>query len=199
VADPTPRKRVVRKPATRTTRAITAAVADAGELTGHDMQAQIESVRTGEVDSLVRTVTGEIVAETEAVEFFGAWYRIRTGKIGLMPLLKFAHSASKGADSGDLAGLAAMYAMIRGAIHRDDWEAFEYAAMDNDADDKDLFAVVQTVIERVSARPTAPPSDSSSGRPTTSPNLKDSPESGQRPASTRPQVDGLVSVSDLLR
>jgi hypothetical protein len=63
----------------------------------------------------------EIVAElppepeVRRVEFLGKEFAIAS-KIGLMPLMRFAHAAKSGLDSDDMEGMAAMYDMLRQAI-----------------------------------------------------------------------------------
>jgi hypothetical protein len=47
-----------------------------------------------------------VVVDYDTVECLGERYRIGD-KIGLMPLMRFAHSAKQGVDSGDLEGLSA--------------------------------------------------------------------------------------------
>lgn len=49
------------------------------------------------------------------VEFLGKDFAI-ADKIGLMPLMRFAHAAKSGLDSDDMEGMAAMYDMLRQAI-----------------------------------------------------------------------------------
>jgi hypothetical protein len=53
--------------------------------------------------------------EVRSVEFLGKDFAIAT-KIGLMPLMRFAHAAKSGLDSDDMEGMAAMYDMLRQAI-----------------------------------------------------------------------------------
>ena len=63
----------------------------------------------------------EIVQETppvqdvQRVEFMGEEFAI-ANKIGLMPLMRFAHAAKSGLDSADMEGMAAMYDMLRQCI-----------------------------------------------------------------------------------
>ena len=63
----------------------------------------------------------EIVPETpppvdvRTVEFLGEEFAI-ADKIGLMPLMRFAHAAKSGLDSADMEGMAAMYDMLRQCI-----------------------------------------------------------------------------------
>jgi len=63
----------------------------------------------------------EIVQETppepevRRVEFMGKEFAI-ANKIGLMPLMRFAHAAKSGLDSDDMEGMAAMYDMLRQCI-----------------------------------------------------------------------------------
>lgn len=53
--------------------------------------------------------------EVRRVEFLGKEFAIAS-KIGLMPLMRFAHAAKSGLDSADLEGMAAMYDMLRQCI-----------------------------------------------------------------------------------
>jgi len=53
--------------------------------------------------------------EVRTVEFMGEEFAI-ADKIGLMPLMRFAHAAKSGLDSADLEGMAAMYDMLRQCI-----------------------------------------------------------------------------------
>lgn len=54
-------------------------------------------------------------AEVRSVEFLGSKFAI-ADKIGLMPLMRFAHASKSGLDSSDMEGMAAMYDMIRQCI-----------------------------------------------------------------------------------
>jgi hypothetical protein len=59
----------------------------------------------------------EGVELTGKVEFFGQEFRL-AAQVGLMPSLKFANAAESGIGSQDVAGMAAMYAMIRDVVYR---------------------------------------------------------------------------------
>ena len=136
----------------------------------------------------------EGVPLAETVEFFGKPYRVAP-KVGLMPMLKFAHAANKGTESGDMEGMAAMYDMLRACIYKDDWEAFETAAIDHSADDTDLLDMVTRVTEIVSARPTRAPSASTPSARRRSGNSKGRSSSLRVPA----EAADLVSVEELTR
>ena len=114
---------------------------------------------------------------TKTIEFKGKRFRI-ADKIGLMPLMRFAHAAANqdAAAAGDMDALAAIYDMLKDCIHPGnglqpgeegydpgDWKAFERHATDTKADHDELLPVVTQVIEMLTARPTAPPSASSDG------------------------------------
>ena len=107
-------------------------------------------------------VTGEAV-----LSFEGASFRVAS-KVGLMPLMKFAHLAKKGIDASDMDGLDAIYQLLRAVIADDEWDRFEDHASSVRADGDDLMGVVSQAIEVISQRPTARPSDSSDGPPVTS-------------------------------
>jgi hypothetical protein len=159
-----------------------------------------------------------VVPDEGKVEFLGRTFRVAED-VGLMPLLKFAHAADGGLGSEDLAGMSAMYAMIRDCIHPGspctcgapvpdgqtirealhrsgcgydpgDWAEFERHAIDQRADGDELFELVGDVIEMVTARPTKRRSGSSRAARSGSPRSK-----GSSPA----QAAGLVPVGDLLR
>lgn len=126
----------------------------------------------------------EGVTYDDHIEFCGERFKIND-KIGLMPLLKFAHVSSKGVKSDDMEGLAAMYAMIKGCVVPAEWERFEQHAIDSNADEEDLFDVVSNTIAVLTSRPTKRRSDSSSGSPGTSESSK--PSSTQTVVSRAPE------------
>lgn len=88
-------------------------------------------------------------------------------KVGLMPLLRFAHMAGQGLAADDMEALGAMYDLLRGVIADDDWGAFQSHASMMRADQDDLLEAVREAIEMMTARPTVRPSDSSDGPPAT--------------------------------
>jgi len=97
------------------------------------------------------------------VSFAGDTFSI-ADRIGLMPLMKFAHAASSGVDSSDMEGLAAMYDLLRSCLADEEWPRFEAAAMRSRAVEDELLKVISDVMEKVTAHPSQPPSDSSDGR-----------------------------------
>lgn len=130
-----------------------------------------------------------------AVEFMGAEFAV-ADKVGLMPLLRFAHAAKSGLDSADLDGMAALYDMLQQCIAEepvlvrvdgrpietpadmDDegetkmlggWPQFEAHATQVRADDEELIGVVQRVMTILSERPTTQPSGYSDGLRSTAP------------------------------
>jgi hypothetical protein len=150
--------------------------------TTHTVQATVEAVEPA-----------EIVGDGRKVELNGAAFRM-SDHIGLMPLLKFANASAKGLDSNDMEGMVALYDMIRDCIDADEWPRFERHAIDTKAEADDLMAVVKTVIEALTARPSTPPGDSPAGRRSTSANSKGS----SSPTGTRSLPPGLVSVDTML-
>jgi hypothetical protein len=62
-------------------------------------------------------IVAELPPEPEVrhVEFLGKEFAI-ADKIGLMPLMRFAHAAQSGLDSNDMEGMAALYDMLRQSI-----------------------------------------------------------------------------------
>lgn len=127
----------------------------------------------------VQAAAGDVTL-ARSVPFLGKQFRI-ADRVGLMPLLKFAHAAASGIDTSDLRALDALYEMLRDCIHPGnglepgeegydpgDWNAFVEHAVQQKAEADDLFPVVSATIELLTARPTQPPSGSSSGQSGTS-------------------------------
>jgi hypothetical protein len=174
----------------------------------------------------------EGVALTDKVEFFGEEYRL-AARVGLMPMLKFAHAANRGVGADDMEGMAALYAIIRDVVYRGeppcgdceackeaaglnngdvpaavpgcqyfeegDWDRFERAAIDEQADGDQLLDFVHEAIEQISARPTNARSGSSSRARSTSPKSKErSPRVVQGRALPEGAED-LRPVDELLR
>jgi|SRR5215475_2490795 len=191
--------------------------------------AQLEASAQVPLKEIIEDAEAEAQADFEGVprplfvEFFGERYRL-AGKVGYLPLLKFAYYAAIGTDSASMQGMAAMYEMLQACFDRgqpcgtcdvctgdpgasppvrpsprlcltragDEWPRFEAHALDVNADDEELFAVVTAVIEQTSARPTRRRSDSSPPAPRTSPRSRD----GSR---SPPGADGLTTVDGLAR
>lgn len=118
-------------------------------------------------------VHAQVVHEDEpqqarrVVAAFGGRFAV-ADKVGLMPLLRFAHVARKGIDSADVEGLDAMYQLLRQVIADDEWDRFEEAATTARAGDEEILAVVKDAMAVISARPTGRPSASSGGPQTVS-------------------------------
>jgi hypothetical protein len=110
----------------------------------------------------------EGVVEGDTVECMGKHYRV-ADRIGLMPLMKFAHSAAQGLDGDDMEGLNAIYEMLRDCIHEDDWARFMREMTQLKAEADDMMPVITRTIEIINARPTRQRSASSNGPSSTSP------------------------------
>lgn len=117
----------------------------------------------------------EGVVHGDRVEFAGEWFRI-SGRVGLMPLMKFANAADDDIDTSDMRALSALYDLLRDCIYggtetgddpavaklgpddkgydAGDWRKFERHATRVRAQADDLLAVVRQVIEILTARPT---------------------------------------------
>jgi hypothetical protein len=101
-------------------------------------------------DELQTLVEGVVLSEK--VTFLDDVYRI-ADKVGLMPMMKFAHaSSSTQLDTGDMEGLAAIYEMLKDCIHPDDWARFERDAITKKAEADDLLPVVRQTVDMLTAR-----------------------------------------------
>lgn len=170
----------------------------------------------------VQTLSEGAVVDDDSthIEFMGERFRL-SESIGLMPLLKFAHTAKTGLTSDDMEGLSAMYLLIRSCLDRSqvqatnpdgspqfddtgapvwagpsEWDRFELHAIDTQADGEDLSDLINRAVQVVSARPRKRRGASSASSPQTSPNLRGSSSSpGTRP--TPPGFEGLTDVSTI--
>lgn len=141
----------------------------------------------------VQALSEGVVLDGDKVECMGKWFRV-ADKIGLMPLMKFAHVASKDVDSGDMDGLAAIYDMLKDCLAAEEWNGFVQHMIDTKADAEDMMPVVRKTIEIINARPTQPRSGSSSGSHGTTPTSTDGSSSpARRPAG----VEDLVPAERL--
>lgn len=159
--------------------------------------------------------------QDDRIEFKGRFFRM-ADEIGMMPLLAFSFSAQQGVDSDDMAGLAAMYALIRDTIDQSrpvqegpdgepllepdgspkwagpsEWMLFERHAMDTKASGEDLFDLVQRVMKAISSRPPKRPGDSSTTSPPSSESMKDDSPSPAPGGRTWHGAEGLMSVKDI--
>lgn len=100
-------------------------------------------------------VNGEVVAgdgkKYDYVEMKGEKFRLRE-KVGAMAMFKW--SAASDMDTDNPKALAAIYAMIKSVILKEDWYAFETHALDEDADAEELLDVVTQGLEIIGGRPT---------------------------------------------
>lgn len=162
----------------------------------------------------------------DRIEFInGVTFRI-ADDIGTMPMMAFAAASKKGLDSDDMAGMAALYAMIRDCIHRpplydmdresetfgqrvtdpltgepaydeSEWQRFEAHATDVKATGEELFAFVGDVMAIIAARPPKQREVSSRYSPRTSQSSKGSSSSpGTR---VPPGFEQMTPVADLGR
>lgn len=77
------------------------------------LAAAAEAEAEQEIADLQASTEG--VALTGELEFMGETFRL-SERVGLMPMLKFAHTAAKGVEADDMEGMAAMYAIIRAVV-----------------------------------------------------------------------------------
>ena len=143
-------------------------------------QSTSEGIKQGKVDGkLDRSVT-----------FMGERFRI-ANKVGLMPLMEFAYFANSGADTGDMGALVSIYEMLRDCLADEkEFKRFTAHAKKMKADAEDMMPVVRETIELLTARPTLPPSDSSSESPRTSLHSM---------GNSSGQAEGLIPVAELER
>ena len=101
------------------------------------------------------------------IEFAGREFRV-ADRVGLMPLMRFAHLARQGVDASDMDGLTALYDLVRSVIADDDWTAFQEAATTSRATEDELLAVAKQAIALAVDRPSSESSASQDGPSSTS-------------------------------
>lgn len=144
---------------------------------------------------LQRALAGSVVAPAAVITFAGKPFRVAE-KVGLMPLLKFAHLAKLGVDGDDMEGLVAIYDLLVNVIDPVDWDAFEQHSIEVRASGDDLMEVVTQAIQAITARPTVRPSDSSDGPART----KDSsPDDSSSRVIRRLEKEGRPSIALMVR
>jgi hypothetical protein len=161
----------------------------------------------------VQAAAEGVTVEFDLVEFLGEKFRLAE-QVGMMPMLAFGNAAKQGLDTDDMAGMAAMYRMIRSVIHRpplldengrrqrdengktlrdeSEWHRFEELADDELAEGEDLMKFVNQAMEVMAARPTRRRSISADTSPPTSERSRDV---SSLPARRAPE--GLTRVADL--
>ena len=127
------------------------------------------------------------------IRFAGKSYTV-ADKLGLMPLIKFAHVASKGTDANEMDGMAAMYELLKSVIADDQWADFEAHATETRAGEDELLAAVTGAIAVMTDRPTSRPSDSPDGPSTTETSSPD--VSLSLVSSTPAPTNGFISPLD---
>jgi hypothetical protein len=108
----------------------------------------------------------DVDGSPRTIEFLGKTFPL-AGRIGLMPVMRFAKAAKSGLDSLDMEALAVLFDLLEQCIAPEEWVRFQDHADEQRADGDDLLKVVTDTFEVLSARPTRRPSNSSDGPATT--------------------------------
>lgn len=158
------------------------------------------------------------------IEFMGDRFRL-ADEVGIMPMLAFSFAADQGLDSNDLAGLSAMYALIRDTIDQSrpvkedaegqplfepdgvtpqwdgpsEWMRFERHAINSKADGDDLMEFIGRATKAIAARPTKRHGGSSPSSPPRSESTRDASPSPAPGGRTVPGIEELRSVGDFGR
>lgn len=119
----------------------------------------------------------EVEDDPAQFKFCGELFTV--GKVGLIPLGRFAKAAVSGLDSADMEGLAAMLDMLSDTVVDGDRPRLLEVARRNRADATDLMPIIQAIIQAESGRPTRRPSDSPSGPSRTGENSRASSPSAE--------------------
>ncbi len=139
--------------------------------------------------SVVRKIAAGKTQEPDYFDFCGERIRVSDEDPSALPFLELADAMENGVDTDDTQGMAAMYRMLRGCVHPDDWAKFRKVSMANNASPEDLMPIVGAVWEAVTGRPSRRPSGSPDGPSATGTDSKDASSSpATAPASPPPSV-----------
>lgn len=100
--------------------------------------------------------------EEQILDFCGEQFKIALD-VGGMPLLEFADAAANGVDASEMAGLAAMYSMIRDCLADGEWDRFRQTAKKNKASIALIMQVCTSIYEALAKRPLVSASSSTNG------------------------------------
>lgn len=127
---------------------------------------------TGEVEHVTESFgqfgTPRIDAPAPITATFG-WYgvEVRVNPYASeLDLIAFMGDAAE-LDEDDVRVIPALTRLLRAYVHPDDWPKFWQASRQNHTQTGDFLALVEGITERVTARPTVQPADSSAGQSTT--------------------------------
>lgn len=119
-------------------------------------------IRGREIDA--GDLSGEIVEPIKAsFTYFGKRFRVNPDLTETM-VIDLLESGEDIEDPEDPRQLIAVKAFVRDHLHRDDFDEFWETAVDNRQGVKQVVKLCWTLLERITDRPTTPPSDSSDGR-----------------------------------
>lgn len=119
----------------------------------------------GEFGAAVRDAAPDV--EPDEFRFYGETFTV-ADQVGAMPLLRFAAVAEGGTQAEELAGLAAMYELLRDCLAPGDWSRFQKVASDNKVEAEELMEICGAVYQAITGRPTRRPSVSAGGSSNTS-------------------------------
>jgi hypothetical protein len=117
--------------------------------------------------NVARRLASGAPREVYEFDFCGERFRVMDDDPSALPFLELADAIHNGVDTTDMQGMAAMYRMLKGCIHAEDWPRFRKTAMDHNAAPDDILPIVGAIWEAVTGRPTPRPSDSPDGPSTT--------------------------------
>ncbi len=115
---------------------------------------------------------GDLSGETQDIvtatfRYFGEVIRVNPD-VSEVDLIDFMDDASR-VSVNDPASITIVKTFARSMVHREDFDQFWMTVRKNRQDSDAVMGVLWKVLDGVTARPTTPPSDSSDGRPATSP------------------------------
>lgn len=145
--------------------------------------------------------------ELDTFTFHGERFALAP-EIGTLPLMKFAAAADSGLDSDELAGLSAMYDLIRsclvseavrdgeGNVLAEGWPRFERVCIDQRVSTEDLFGLVTRLVQAMTGRPTRQPSDSPVSPSSTSPMSRSDAVPAREAWDARMRAAGMLPVDE---
>ncbi len=116
--------------------------------------------------------------------------------VDAVAVLEYGEVAAQGVEAEDVAGMAAILALLRSAVEESEWPRFRATVRKHRPSVEVLMELATAVVQRETGRPTQRPADSSAGPSTTGETSK-APSSSEAPLSPiqrDPRILELVPV-----
>jgi hypothetical protein len=118
----------------------------------------------GQTAKIAQSAAEGAAPPDDTVGFRGKEYKI-SDSVSLFALMRFARAAESGISVMDFRALAALHAFLQDCFSPEDWGRFQEDMIETRENSvEELLDVATKVVEKLTSRPTPPPSASSNGQ-----------------------------------